>query len=162
MNRLKSKASFTLIEIMVVLLILAILAGLTYPVIIAARSHARKKQAEAEIVMIQEALKKYLSVYRKWPAVKATTEDSVFTNDNNEIIQPLIDPDENPRNRIFLSIQTNAIDEHGNMVDPWGNPYRICIDTDYDGLVLGYRENDFVNNPIKKDGYYSVYCGWIR
>lgn len=176
------RASFTLIELMVVMLIIAILAGITYPVVMASRRRAMEQRAEAEVRMIQAAIKQYVALYRKWPAVLSHTNDSAFTNANqlDAVIRPLVEPDHpaNPRRRVFLRIQENSIVTNGGdmrVVDPWGNNYWIFLDTDYDGLVsresintnaIPARENDAVNNPlINKSGgtnFYTVYCGWVN
>lgn len=137
------QSGFTLLEVMLVIGIIAILAGLLYPVIIGAGERAKEKQAAAETRTILVAIKAYRQEYGKWPAQIQATQDMTYVTNNYLVIQPLLGSNildmrgksTNPKNKIFLNLQVNTNvnpDYAGNYLDPWGIPYVICIDQDGD------------------------------
>ncbi|MDD5679578.1 MAG: hypothetical protein PHW60_16535, partial [Kiritimatiellae bacterium] len=71
-----------MIEVMVVIGIIAVLAGLLYPVVFGARSRAREKQAAAEARTILVAIKEYRQEYGKWPAQIQATQDTTYVTNN--------------------------------------------------------------------------------
>ncbi|MBU4274133.1 MAG: type II secretion system GspH family protein [Planctomycetes bacterium] len=132
-------AAFTLLEMMLVIGIIVILAGLLFPVIIGASKHAKEKQASAETRTILMAIKAYRQEYGKWPAQTQATQDVTYITNNYLVIQPLLGKNilddngkpTNPKNKIFLNLQVNTNnnpDYAGNYLDPWGIPYVICMD----------------------------------
>ena len=140
---LRSASAFTLLEVMLVIGIIAILAGLLYPVVIGARARAKEKQAAAEARTILVAIKAYRQEYGTWPAQIHATQDVTYVTNNYLVIQPLLGSNLvlsggrqlNPKNKIFLNMQVNTNnnpDYAGNYLDPWGIPYVICMDQDGD------------------------------
>ena len=139
-------AAFTLLEMMLVIGIIAILAGMLFPVIIGVRARAREKQAAAETRTILMAIKAYRQEYGKWPAQWQAAQDVTYVTNNYLVIQPLLgsnlvlfdDRQLNPKNKIFLNMQvnTNNPDYAGNYLDPWGIPYVICMDEDGNNSLL--------------------------
>ncbi len=135
------QSGFTLLEVMLVIGIMAILAGLLFPVVIGAGDRAKQKQAAAEAQTILLAIKAYQQEYGKWPAQFYATQDVTFITNNWIVIQPLLGSNVvypqgsgrhlNPKNKIFLNLQVNTNvnpDYAGNYLDPWGIPYVICMD----------------------------------
>lgn len=59
MNKLKNTRGFTLIEIMVVVVILAILAGIIVPRIMGRPEEAKRTKAQVDIKAVEEALNLY-------------------------------------------------------------------------------------------------------
>ena len=123
-------AAFTLLEVMLVIGIIAILAGLLFPVIIGVRARAKEKQAMAETRTILMAIKAYRQEYGKWPAQIQAAQDMTYIVSNYCVIKPLLGSNWsnfNPKNKIFLNLQvnTNNPDYKGNYLDPWGIPYVI-------------------------------------
>ncbi len=147
------KKSFTLIELMVVMSVIAILLGMLYPVILGARERAKKKQAMVETRSIMLALKAYRSEYGKWPAQQDSVDKMYFTN-NYKIIGALTT---NSRRRIFLSFQTNSMDSYGNYVDPWGVPYFICMDQNAD-INIGVCFTNSYSNQFSGETNISYSC----
>ena len=121
--------------------IIAILAGLLFPVIIGAVAKAKEKQAMAETRAIFMAIKAYRQEYGKWPAQTYATQDVTYVTNNYLVIQPLLgsNPTQmNPKNKIFLNMQVNTNvnpDYAGNYLDPWGIPYVICMDQNGDNRL---------------------------
>jgi len=147
------KKSFTLIELMVVMSVIAILLGMLYPVILGARERAKKKQAMVETRSIMLALKAYRSEYGKWPAQQDSVDKMYFTN-NYKIIGALTT---NSRRRIFLSFQANSLDSYGNYVDPWGVPYFICMDQNAD-INIGVCFTNSYSNQFSGETNISYSC----
>jgi len=148
---------FTLIEMLTVIAIIAILAGLLFPAISGARRKAQIAQAESEIKSIESALKAYYTEYGRWPIGNGGGGDFSYGKfetggpsgccENYYLMDALRGiPDtygapcgsnyqgqNNPRNIVFLEIAASSMDSYGNYVDPWKHPYQITLDTDYDG-----------------------------
>jgi type II secretory pathway pseudopilin PulG len=132
---------------MLVIGIIAILAGLLYPVILGAVAKAKQKQAMAETRTMLMAIKAYRQEYGKWPAQIQATQDTTYVINNWLVIQPLFGSNVthpldssrqlNPKNKIFLSLQvsSNNPDYAGNYLDPWGIPYLICMDENEDNQL---------------------------
>jgi prepilin-type N-terminal cleavage/methylation domain-containing protein len=138
---------FTLVELMIVMGVIIILVAMVLPVIIGAKDKARKKQALAEAHNIVLALKGYHMEFGKWPNQSQADNDTTYFADNHLVIQPLIG--HNPRGKVFLAIQllstntsggstniTGQTDNLGNLVDPWGVPYVVCLDENMNGACL--------------------------
>jgi prepilin-type N-terminal cleavage/methylation domain-containing protein len=144
-------AAFTLLEVMLVIGIIAILAGLLFPVILGASKKAKEKQALAETRTILAAIKSYRQEYGKWPAQVQAAQDTTYITNNNLVIQPLLGSNnlavnDNPKNKIFLNLQvnTNNPDYAGNYLDPWGIPYVICMDENGDNnLSITWTNKDY-------------------
>lgn len=135
-STLHARRAFTLLEVMLVIGIIAILAGFLFPVIIGASKRAREKQAAAETRTILVAIKAYRQEYGKWPAQIQATQDTTYITNNNLVIKPLLGS--NVKNKIFLNLQVNTNnnpDYAGNYLDPWGIPYVICMDENEDNSL---------------------------
>lgn len=134
---------------MIVIAIIAILAGLLYPVILGASKKAKEKQALAETRTILMAIKAYRQEYGKWPAQYQSASDTTYVTNNYLVIKPLLGSNAwdlggkrtNPKEKMFLNLQVNTNaetmnpDSDGNYLDPWGIPYVICMDEDADNSL---------------------------
>ena len=140
----RPSSGFTLLEMMLVIGIIAILAGMLFPVIIGVRARVREKQAAAETRTILMAIKAYRQEYGKWPAQIQQAQDVTYVTNNYLVIQPLLGSNIidgrplNPKNKVFLNLQvnTNNPDYAGNYLDPWGIPYVICMDENGDNKLM--------------------------
>ena len=173
MRRIREHTSaFTLIELLVVMTLIAILLGIGYPAFTSVMESARKTNAKNEEQQIIAAVNAFYTDYGKYPLVTADTTitgtstptngDLFFTlravsggaNAGNVIntraivfIQPPVSKDQtNPRS----GIKTTT----GVWYDPWGSPYNVMIDGNYDNQLVNPYTGD---NP----GGATLYLGVI-
>src|SRR5437867_4487918 len=151
-----SNRAFTLIELLVVIAIIAILIGLLFPAFSAVQNQARQTQAKNDLTQIVNAVNAYYTDYGKYPLVTADTTYGPGGTANNLLFNVLrgIDTTNNPRQIVFISppyvknpanprsgIATQATNINlisvaiGDLVDPWGTPYNVRIDGNYDNQV---------------------------
>ncbi len=132
------RRGFTLIELLVVIVILSVLITLGSKGLRHARLQAKKAQAQTEMKSIETAVMAYYSKYGKLPsdAYAADRELSLDGTDNSDVISVLTaaaeDDPLNPADIAFLDAQSGS---STNFLDPWGYPYSIALDTDYDGRI---------------------------
>jgi prepilin-type N-terminal cleavage/methylation domain-containing protein len=174
MQRHSEERAFTLIEILVVMTLIAILVGIGVPAFTSVMEQARKTQAKNEEQQIIAAVNAFYTEYGKYPLVTADTiinntstpsnSDLFFTlravsggaNAANAVntraivfIQPPVSKDQTtPRS----GIKTSATDS--TWYDPWGKPYNVRIDGDYDNQLANPYTGD---NP----GGATLYLGVI-
>jgi prepilin-type N-terminal cleavage/methylation domain-containing protein len=129
----KTSAAFTLVELLVVISIIAILAGLSFPAVSGAMDSAKKTQAKSNAVQIAAAVMAYEVEYGKLPAFTGTTVDQTLVG---------ILTTNNPRGIVFLEPPSwkkgkGGTNSSGVYCDPWSstNAYAIALDTDYDNKV---------------------------
>ncbi len=130
-----SLSSFTLVEMMVVIAIIAILATLLFPAVTGSRNRAKKRQAMVEVCNIVMAARKFSVENGRWPNQVSDSGDATYFTDNHIVINALTIPASNDRSRIYLQLQSGSVDANGNYVDPWGWPYIICLDESGDGSL---------------------------
>lgn len=143
--------AFTLIELFFVITIIAILIGLLFPVFSGAQNQARKAQARNDLLQIVTAVNAYYTEYGKYPLTPATPSDTTYGSGttNDKLLNELrnVTATDNPRGIAFLS-PPDAKDTRnprsgislapgtaGQYFDPWGKPYLIRVDTDYDNQL---------------------------
>jgi prepilin-type N-terminal cleavage/methylation domain-containing protein len=159
---------FTLVELLTVIAIIAILAALIFPAIKNSLAKAEIARAQTEVRGIATAWKTYFNEYGKWPCDPASntclpggqdaTEGSstgvLFDHSFVSLMQgrttddpPYVAARDNPKGIAFLQIPTKAI-QNGSYVDPWGRPYRMLFDLNYDNVVLTNATSGITNNVI--------------
>ena len=146
----RRRSGFTLIELLVVIGIIAILASLAFPVTQAVLARAYKLRAQAVVRDIQVAISNYLTEYNRLPVQgQGGGETPQPTDQSSQLVSILMGESSgqnslNPRGIVFLTVNTaknnrgGLIDNGGgsmSLVDNWGNPYYVVMDTNYDNKV---------------------------
>ena len=146
--RKRESRAFTLIELMAVVAVILILAGLLLPVISRARNRALRVAAQTEVKQIESAWGQYFAEYQTWPS---NFDTCAMTNEVLWILEGSNVP-ANPKSISFMHF--TRVNTSGNPISPWGdkrsagtsNDYFYCrFDTDYDqGISFG------TNTPIRR------------
>ena len=84
------QAGFTLVELLVVVSIIGLLAGIMVPTITKAMEAGRKAKVKGELTAIVAAVKAYKQEYGQWPVAKSQM-DSVADEYNSWYGPPTID-----------------------------------------------------------------------
>ena len=153
-NTTKRKLSaFTLIELLIVIVIIAILASVAFPVTALVMEQARKAEAKNEVSNLVNAIKMYELEYGKLPfqAGEGGESDLEMDTFQDNIISVLAGYNVdglNPREKPFYEGKTAknpdsekpaggmfGSDEQLQLADPWGNEYYIVIDSNYDNTI---------------------------
>lgn len=128
-----TRHSFTLIELLTVIAVIAILAGIMLPAINGAREKAKATKAKTEIKSLQMAIQQYETTYGYLP-VAGSSDVAVVGTTYANLIGDLSSASgstrTNPRNLCFLETQTV-----NTYKDPWGNDYCVFIDANYDRVI---------------------------
>ena len=156
------RKQYTIIEMLVVISILGVLIAMGAPAAIRMISKNKTTVAKQEVQAIVQAIKAFESEYGKLPlAGKGSGQyraDVIFFTaaESQTLVEVLLglDSTENPRDIKFLKWNdhysdasiSSTVDAYGtpalgedstadNWIDPWGNPYVIAIDYNYDNIV---------------------------
>ena len=73
---IQSKAGFTLLELLVVIVIIMFLAGITLPIVSSVQTSAKKGVTSAQISQLELALKQFESDFGKFPPDSYTTSET--------------------------------------------------------------------------------------
>lgn len=155
--------AFTLIELLIVIVIIAILASLAVPVTNIVMLKARIMQTRATIKDLQVAAKNFQTEYNRYPIDPTMTGGSgaddaapILTDENSQIISLLLaeglqqkDPTDplrlqNPRAIRFIDLPLaknfragivgDGVSNYA-LYDIWGKPFYILLDTNYDNSL---------------------------
>ncbi|PYL96228.1 MAG: prepilin-type cleavage/methylation domain-containing protein [Verrucomicrobia bacterium] len=153
--RITNEQGFTLFELLVVIAIIAALLGLAFPVFQGVLDRAKKVQAKNDVTQIVTAVNAFYTEYGKYPLVTADTIYGAGGTSSADLFYSLRAvalganapvngvPAVNSRAIVFISpaedtSQTNPkgkIGSTGHFCDPWGQPYKIAIDGNYDNQI---------------------------
>jgi len=155
------QAGFTLVELLVVISIIGMLAGIMVPTITKAMEAGKKAKAKGELTAIVAAVKAYKQEYGQWPVAKSQM-DSVADEYNSWYGPPTTESESKDLMRILSGDMTVQKDGQtmnpkgarflegaktdGTFQDPWGKQYSVKMDTNESGGVeyygsLGTQEN---------------------
>ena len=144
------RRAFTLIELLVVIVILGVLAGLSFPVYQSIQNSAKKTQAKNDVTQIVTAVSAFYTEYGKYPIASTVTTDAAATygqagSDSKTLFEELRGKTTtlNTRQIVFISPAedtnqvnpTGKVGSDGQFHDPWSTAYVIRIDADYDNQV---------------------------
>ncbi|MCE9612376.1 MAG: hypothetical protein K8R23_19425 [Chthoniobacter sp.] len=141
-------------SLLITFVVLAILGVLLFPAISDHLEPGPKVPARMDSANLTTALRAYLAEYGQWPAF---TGDGLFLDEvrNAQLLHTLCAKDDasNPRKILFFEgrnadksrgkYRKGFNPETGAYIDPWGNPYRLVLDSDYDGQIA----NPYVDDP---------------
>ena len=153
-------AGFTLIELLVVITVIAILMALLFPAFRGAQDQAKRTQAKNDVTQIVTAVNAFYTEYGQYPDSTGTSGGSDYfaaDDDNNNALFDVLrgDPNNgrvktyNPKVIVFLQPTIAKDPDHprggiggnGRFYDPWGQAYRIKMDTSYDNAVANPYDN---------------------
>jgi len=146
---------FTLVELLVVISIIAVLASAGFAAGNAAMQRARKVTAQATATAIEGAVNSFYSDYSALPVDDGNGEDggSQYQTDRGpgvQIINVLAGMEQesdgtmkNPKKVRYLNVKEGKAKKNGaiyeksgksisGLYDPWGNPFIIILDTNYE------------------------------
>lgn len=153
----RSPRAFTLIELLMVVTIIGILAGLMYPASHAIMKKVRMSRTETTALHLKNAINTYLTEYRKLPVRQSIAgEAEIHLLSDGELMDVLCaSPSEtgsnglNPKKIVFFTGGTarpmgegkyrNGVritsDGTAKLFDSWGNHFFVILDGDNNGRV---------------------------
>jgi len=156
-NRSSVRRGFTLVELLVVITIIAILAGLSFAGITAALKKARTTESKVLATSLKQAIDAFYSEYNKLPDIEAGAGGvETDAGDGLTLLRILLAQEsesgdlENKRSVVFLNAKQAKAERGGveygsgggsveGMYDAFGNPFRVFMNVDYeDELVFSY------------------------
>jgi prepilin-type N-terminal cleavage/methylation domain-containing protein len=158
----KKSAAFTLVELLVVISIIAILAGLSFPAVNGALDSAKKTHAKSNAVQIAAAVSAYEMEYGKLPPLTAGSSSSDSTGDVGSFLTAILggvsNNIDNSRTVTFLETSSykkgkGGTNSSGDYLDPWGSAYKIALDHSYDNSISGGTNSQTLR---KKVGVWNV------
>lgn len=146
---------FTLVELLVVIAIIAVLAGAGFAAGNAAIQKAKKTTALASAIAIESAVNNFYTEYGTMPADPVPTgKVDTKTGAGLAMLKVLLGTSDaaslalNPRSIKFLSVKEGKANKNGliytgtgstqsvsGLYDPWGGPYFVVLDDNYDEIV---------------------------
>ena len=133
------QGGFTLVEMLVVVAIIAILAGILVPTVNGGLKSAKKRRAEVECQNIETAVRQFQSDFRYMPwgnynDKKKMGDDQWAEESGNQKKVMSFLQGSNVLQKIYLEIPDSGKGD-GVFYDPWGKPYVIGMDRNGDGQL---------------------------
>jgi prepilin-type N-terminal cleavage/methylation domain-containing protein len=144
-GRKTKQYAFTLIELLTVIAIIGILAGMILAGVAKAKERARITRAKAEIVAIETAWHEYLREYTLWPnspqvdigsdgSGGALSVAAYVSGTVTSLLAGVNVDGQNPKLITFMEFRKDFL-------DPWKRPYKYILDRDMnDSIELPWGE----------------------
>ena len=164
-----TRVAFTLVELLVVIVIVAVLIGVAFPVFQGVQNQARKAQAKNDLIQIVTAVNAFYTEYGRYPT--SEPDDSAakygpgFTKTNDLILNELraTATTLNTSQIVFLSPpdakdptnpRAGISPADNQFYDPWGRPYALALDADYDNQITPnpYGDNNGAGTSPLRQG----------
>lgn len=153
----RRSVAFSLVEVLVVISIVGLLAGLSTAGVSRAMESGKRAKAKGDLTAIVAAIKAYRQEYGQWPVDKSKMDQAsdefnswygppTQLQQGKDLMKILsASPEDksglNPKNVRFLEGPRSD----GTFMDPWGNQYSVKMDTNESGGVeyygVGNQEN---------------------
>lgn len=171
--------AFTIVELLVVLAVIVVLAGITFGTATGVQTARMKATARAEIMLISQSLEDFRSNHGDYP-ITAEPEDNAITLSKALLGwkvfqgQPLKFVDRSPRSKIKVEafIDPSKIIYEGDLsedmkrkpvnvrfMDPWGQPYVYAYkdskEWDNFSFVLYSKGPDGLSEALPANGVYN-------
>jgi type II secretion system protein G len=130
-STLRNRSAFTLIELLIVIAIIAILAGLAFPAVQGALESGRKADARNDIAQIAAAVKAYQLEYGRLPASDSAIKELTGENTREIVFLEAKRPKGNPP-------RNGVAQDSNDYLDSWGRPYIILLDDGKNGDTQAY------------------------
>lgn len=155
------RIGFTLIEMLVVIAIIAILAGFLFPAIGKSLRTAKRNTAAAEAKSIAGAIHMFYEEYGYFPVpetmeqgvadgIEQSSQDPTVADADfsKEVIKILMGGDTkmNPKGKVYLDSDTPIV--NGEYLDPWGNQYCMKFDLDFNGKIQFFSGTKMYNKSV--------------
>jgi prepilin-type N-terminal cleavage/methylation domain-containing protein len=128
-----SSKRFTLIELLVVIAIIGILAGLVFPALGVVRNNAKKSKASSECQSLKTAIIMYESEFSCWPAKVTGSKDALVGGTEYVDMCDRLTGN-NSKKMVFYEVGV-GYDEKKGILDPWGRPYQVILDVNFDDKI---------------------------
>jgi len=165
---------FTLMELLIVIAIIAVLAGLMMPAYSWIKRRGRTVQAKTEVEHLETAWKSYFAEYKRWP--KDVEEAREYRIQNGMMGVPLMlilqghedARTDNPRKWKFMEFSM-LNKSTGDPVNPWADPdsnapderdyYYVKFDTDFDNNI---RVPDALRGSVEDENLSRSVIVWTE
>jgi prepilin-type N-terminal cleavage/methylation domain-containing protein len=165
------RSAFTLIELLIVVTIIIVLVGISFPAFQTVQNQARKTQAKNDLTQIITAINAFYTEYGQYPcgpqnggdtndyfAKDDTTHSGLFdtlraydpNNGNVKQYNPKVITFIQPPIAKDSTSPKGGIGGNGRFYDPWGTAYRIRMDNNYSGAVKNPYTKNAGFDPIQQ------------
>ncbi|MFZ9941581.1 MAG: type II secretion system protein [Luteolibacter sp.] len=170
-HHLLAHRGFTLVELLVVIAIVAVLAGVGFTAGGSAIQKAKKTTCLAAATGIETAVNNYYTEYNSMPSSDSTDAPIKTTEAAGiDLLKVLLGMEDasaanrlNPRSIKFLSAKEGKGRKDGliynstgtdvdGMFDPWGGPFNVIMDLDYDEKLVGVQPKGSGSQSVTLNG----------
>lgn len=164
-----NRKGFTVIELLVVLAIIGILAGLIMGAAQSARKQALIAKAKASISSLETALGMFQSDIGAYPSAGNANMITCLTSSSGCLVgtsgTPMTTSQAANWSGPYMNFQTNEVSS-GTFIDPWGNPYVYTAGSNH-GTGADYTNNymdiySFGPNGVDDNGAPDDVANWRR